>query len=130
MRFFIIFTLFFSSSVFAADFDFIATIGSIFESIWVFISVDIPNFFQRLLAYIIKYTVLLKFNTLIHTTEFAYSIATDILQTLNLTQIINSSIGRLDSDLVQTLINIRFFDAAQLIIEALLTRFILNMMGW
>ncbi|WP_042149489.1 MULTISPECIES: hypothetical protein [unclassified Pseudoalteromonas] len=130
MRYFIIFTLFFSSSVFAADFDFIATIGSIFESIWIFISEDIPYFFERLLAYIIKYTVLLKFNTLIHTTEFAYSIATDILQTLNLTQIINSSIGRLDSDLVQTLINIRFFDAAQLIIEACLTRFILNMMGW
>jgi len=130
MRYLILFTVFFSSSVFAADFDFIAIIGSIFESIWIFISVDIPNFFNRLLAYIIKYTVLLKFNTLIHTTEFAYSIATDILQTLNLTQIINASIGRLDSDLVQTLINIRFFDAAQLIIEACLTRFILNMMGW
>jgi len=130
MRYLILITLVFTPSVFAGDFDFIASVGSIFESIWTFISVDIPHFFERLLAYIIKYVVLLKFNTLIHTTEFAYSIATEVLNTLNITQVINSSIGRLDSDIAQTLIDVRFFDGAQLIIEACLTRYILNMVGW
>lgn len=130
MRYFILLALVFSPTVFAADFEFISTIGSIFESIWVFISVDIPAFFGRVFAYIIKYVVLLKFTTLIHTTEFAYSIAIEVMQSLNITQLINSSIGRLDSDIVQTLIDIRFFDSAQLVIEALLTRFILDMMGW
>jgi hypothetical protein len=130
MRYFIVVFLMFPSFVMAGDFAFIDVIGSIWESIWIFISVDIPAFIERVTAYIIKFIVLLKFNMLIHSTEFAYSIAVEVLESLNMTQIVNQSIGRLDSDIVQTLADIRFFDAVQLIIEAFVTRFILDMMGW
>lgn len=125
---FIVFILFFSSASFAGGFT--DSISSFFMSIWEYLTVDIPLFFQSLFVYILKYIVLAKIDSLIWFTEFAYSIAVSFIDNMNMTDVIQSSLGQLDSDIVQTLIDVRFFDCFQLIVEAFVARYILDFMKW
>jgi len=130
MRYLILLSVFFVPSAFAADFALFTAIGEIMESIWVFFTVDIPHFINRLFVYLVKFFVFLKFNALIASTEFAYSVAKLMLEQLTLSDVINNSIGNLNSDIVQTLIDVNFFSGAQLIIEAFVTRYVLDILGW
>jgi hypothetical protein len=124
--------LFCSFDAFASTtpFTFIDSITEFFFAIWNFLTITLPAFVMNLFAYILKYILLSKLETLIFFTEFSYTIALSFLESVNLTEVLNTAFSSLDSDLAQTLIDIRFFDGAQLIIEAFVARYILNMMGW
>jgi hypothetical protein len=129
--FLILIIILFSFDVHASSaIPFVDSISNFFSSIWNFLVITLPNFIQNLFAYILKYIILSKISSLIFFTDIAYSVASTFLQNISLTDILNSTFSSLDSDLVQTLIDIRFFDSAQLIIEAFVARFILNMLGW
>jgi hypothetical protein len=128
---FLLFIMFCSFDVFASTgFSFVDSISQFFGAIWNFFTISIPNFITNAFVYILKYIILAKINSIIFFTDVSYSIAVSFLQSVNLTDILNTAFASLDSDLVQTLIDIRFFDGAQLIIEAFVARYILNMMGW
>lgn len=128
--FFILFIVFYSASSFSAGFGFLDYASGFFNSIWLFFTVDVPNFILNIFLYILEYAILLKINSLIFFTEFAFSLSVSFLDSINLVDILNSSISQLDSDILQTLVDVRFFDGVQLIIEAFVARFILDMMGW
>jgi hypothetical protein len=128
---FLLFIMFCSFDVFASTgFSFVDSISQFFGAIWNFLTISIPNFITNAFIYILKYLILAELSSMIFFTDVAYSVAVSFLQAVNLTDVLNVAFSSLDSDLAQTLIDIRFFDGAQLIIEAFVARYILNMMGW
>jgi hypothetical protein len=125
---FILFVLLFSASSFAGGFT--DSVSSFFMSIWEYFTVDIPLFLKTFLIWLLEYIILAKINSMIFFSQVAYSIASTFIDNLSLVSVIQSSIGQLDSDIVQTLIDVRFFDAFTLIMEAFVARYILDFMKW
>jgi len=125
---FIIFVLLFSSSSFAGGFT--DSVASFFGSMWEYLTIDIPLFLKNFLTWLLQYIILAKVTSMIFFSQFAYTIASTFIDNLSLVDVIQTSIGSLDSDIVQTLIDVRFFDAFTLIMEAFVTRYILDFMKW
>jgi hypothetical protein len=125
---FIFFALFFSSSSFAAGFT--DSVGLFFAEFWEYLTLDIPEFIKVFLTWCLEYILLAKITTMIFMTQIAYTVAVTFIDNLTLVDVIQSSIGKLDSDIIQTLIDVKFFDCFTLITEAFVARYILNMMKW
>lgn len=60
--------------------------------------------------------------------EVSYKIALALISDLNLTNILNDYISLLPNDVRQALLNLRFFEAIQLLIEAAITRLVYSML--
>jgi hypothetical protein len=125
---FIIFVLVFSSSSFAVGFT--DSVGGFFEAIWQYLILDIPDFIKNFMVWCLEYILLAKITTMIFMSQIAYTVAISFIENLTLVDVIESSIGQLDSDIVQTLIDVRFFDCFTLIVEAFVARYVLDMMKW
>jgi len=125
---FIIFVLLFSSSSFAGGFT--DSVASFFVSMWEYLTLDIPLFLKNFLTWLLQYIMLAKLTSMIFFSQLAYTVASTFIDNLSLVDVIQTSIGSLDSDIVQTLIDVRFFDAFTLIMEAFVTRYILDFMKW
>jgi hypothetical protein len=125
---FIIFVLVFSSSSFAVGFT--DSVGGFFNSIWDYLTLDIPAFIKTFLVWCLQYILLAKVTAMLFMSQIAYTVASTFIDNLTLVDVIQSSIGQLDSDIVQTLIDVRFFDAFTLIMEAFVARYVLDMMKW
>jgi hypothetical protein len=125
---FIVFVLLFSSSSFAGGFT--DSISSFFMSIWEYLTLDIPVFIKTFLNWALQYILLAKLTSMLFMSQLAYTLASSFIENLSLVEVVQASIGSLDSDIVQTLIDVRFIDGFTLIMEAFVTRYILDMMKW
>lgn len=61
---------------------------------------------------------------------FAWDVAKIVLQNIGLSQFIASTWGSLDNQLVGYLTFFKVPDALNIVIQAYVTRFVLNIMGW
>ena len=125
---FFVFVMLFSTSAFAGGF--IDSVSSFFSSTWEYLTLDIPLFMKNFLTWLLQYIILAKVTSMIFFSQLAYTVASTFIDNLSLVTVIQSSIGQLDSDIVQTLVDVRFFDAFTLIMEAFVTRYILDFMKW
>jgi hypothetical protein len=122
--------MFSSFSAFAAGDDW--TFGSIFSQIDSFFtiaidffSVDIPDFIDRLFAYLVEFIIYMKVTILIYSVESAFSVAKLILADVGFIQLVEKFAGNLPADIRNAAVELKIFQAFNLIVEAYLARFVL-----
>jgi hypothetical protein len=123
---FVLFVLLFSSSSFAGVgiTDFFGEVSAFFESIWYFITTTIPSVINSFFVWVYSYALYLYFSFLFAGIEFSHSVALTFLDMININEVVNTAAGALPSDMKQAAIDMRFFDALTLIVEAAITRFV------
>lgn len=94
------------------------------ESFWAFLTVGIPTIIGDFFVWLSSYLLYLKFTFLLSGLEFAHSVATTFLEMINISDAINVAIDALPQDFKQIAIDIRFFDALTLVIEAWITKMV------
>lgn len=92
--------------------------------------VNLPDFIERAFAYLIEWAVMLKVKFMLHSIEFAHSVAVHIIQSVNLDGLISSAMAKLPPDLRATFGALGIFKAITMMLEAVVTRFVLNIIGW
>lgn len=91
---------------------------------------DIYPFITKTIAEWIKAAVISEIEMKIFLTAFAWDIAQDLLQSLNVSQYISQAWSMLDPRLVQFLTFFRIPEGINLMLSALTTRFLYNFMGF
>ena len=94
------------------------------ESFWAFLTVGIPTIIGDFFVWLSSYLLYLKFTFLLSGLEFAHSVSTTFLEMINISDAINVAIDALPQDFKQIAIDIRFFDALTLVIEAWITKMV------
>jgi len=95
-----------------------------------FFTKSVPSMIQRALAYFIEWAVYLKFYLWLGTIKFAYGIAQNIANDLMVFQYLSTAVASLPPDLQFTLNSWNVPNCINLVVNAYITRFVLDFMGW
>ena len=87
---------------------------------------DFPGFFAHIYAWLVIWWIELKIVAL----QYTWQIAQVVLIQLDISGPLNAAWASLDSELLGYITYFRLPEAFNIIINARITRFILNMMGW
>lgn len=100
--------------------------GDFFSDIWAFFDDDVPNFFERTLAYIIEKITLFKIAAQIEVMKLAWSVAKAIMENFQIASKLTSAVNGLPQDLRAAISDMRIMDGLNLIIQALVARYVLR----
>ncbi|MDN3380980.1 MULTISPECIES: DUF2523 family protein [unclassified Pseudoalteromonas] len=100
--------------------------GDFFTDVWTFLDEDLPNFFKRAVAYIIEKIMLMLITIQFESMKLAWSIAESILENFQIASKIASAASGLPQDIKAALVDLRFFDALNIIIQALVARYVMR----
>lgn len=95
-----------------------------------FFTDDIYDFFYEVFRQISAWYVVWVLKAKIFALSFAFDVASTIMTNLNLSQHLNSYYSMLDSNTLQYMSFFRLPDAINLLIQAYITRFTLDVLGW
>ncbi|HEA17629.1 MAG TPA: DUF2523 domain-containing protein [Pseudoalteromonas prydzensis] len=101
-------------------------IGDFFSDIWSFLDDDVPNFFERMLAYVVEKITLMKIAAQLEALKLAWSVAKTIMENFQLASKVLSAANGLPQDVKAALVDMRFFDGFNIIIQALLARYVMR----
>lgn len=127
---FVLFSLFFVGSAQATGnglgefFSFITGIG---EDFWSLTTESIPSMFERFLAWLLEWYVLAQIFAFKSALEISWNVASVILEDLALGSKLNVAIGFLPNDVQAALVQFRILDAIELIFQAYVTRFAMDL---
>lgn len=82
------------------------------------------SFWER----IVMWLVITYFELKIHVLEFSYSIASSLLAGLNISDLINNYWGGMDSSILGAVTYLRIPEAINMILSAMVTRFIMDLL--
>ena len=102
------------------------TAGNFISDFWDFFDNDVPNFFERALAYIIEKIVLFKINAQIESMKLAWSIAKNIIESFQVGSKIASAASGLPQDVKAALVDLRLFDGLNIIVQAFIARYVMR----
>lgn len=119
-----------SSSWYSFIFDFIDWLKEIIADFTATFFDGFAALIHRAMAYFIIYSVKVKLYLYLNTLEFAYAIAQEISQTLNLFGYLSEALSFLPSDLKYVMNLWGIPNCLNIIMNAYLTRFVMNFMGW
>lgn len=88
----------------------------------------IPEKTLSFFDWLVYYITYAKLWALKESLELSYKIALALFSDLNLTNILNDYISMLPNDVRQALLNLRFFEGVQLLIEASITRLVYSLL--
>ncbi|WP_340677873.1 DUF2523 family protein [Paraglaciecola sp.] len=97
------------------------------EDFWSLVTIETPSMIERFFAWVLEIMVVWKFQALLSSTKLAWSVAAVILADMQLGSQLNSLIGFLPNDVQAAMVQLRIMDAIELIIQALVARFALDM---
>lgn len=100
--------------------------GHFFTDVWAFLDEDLPNFFKRALAYIIEKITLMLITIELESIKLAWSVAESILENFQIGSKLASAANGLPQDVKAALVDMRFFDALNIIIQALVARYVMR----
>ncbi|WP_415721573.1 DUF2523 family protein [Photobacterium ganghwense] len=89
-----------------------------------------PTFFERMFAYLIEFAVYVKFYLFLQTLEFAHGVAQALITNIGLDSLVSDAIGGLSGEHRQVFAAFGVLKAITIMMEAAVTRFVLNFMGW
>jgi hypothetical protein len=129
--FFALSFLFFSFSSYAAESGlqgFAQSILDFFSDFWEAITEGIPNLLQRLAAWAFEAAVFLKFLLYLESIKFAWGVAKLVLEDLSISSTLSQFFGALPPTARAILVDIRFPDAVNVILNAYVTKAVLRFM--
>lgn len=100
--------------------------GHFFTDIWTFLDDDVPNFFERALAFIIEKITLMRIAAELEAMKLAWSVSKAILENFQVASKIANAANALPQDVKAALVDMRFFDGLNIIIQALVARYVLR----
>ncbi|MFL3650092.1 MAG: DUF2523 family protein [Pseudoalteromonas sp.] len=120
----------FSIGVYADDYQGIAgfaqSVGYFFTDIWDFFENDAPKFLRRTSNWIITQVTLFQINAQIETTKLAWGIAKSIAENFQIGSKIATAANALPQDVQAALVDMRLFDGVNIIVQALIARYVLR----
>ena len=122
--------LIFSFGVMADDYQGLAgtaqAIGYFFTDVWSFLEQDVPSFLRRLSNWVITQVTLFKINAQIETTKLAWGIAKAVAENFQIGSKIATAANALPLDVQAALVDMRLFDGVNIIVQALIARYVLR----
>jgi len=109
--------------------DTITAIIDFLNSFMDFINNGIYDFFTKWFAEFIKWLLLAKLDFMLFAIPFAWDTAKNLMVTLNISSMLSSAWGALDSTLLSFATVFRIPDAINIILSSYLTKFVLKMFG-
>ena len=106
--------------------NFAQKVGDYFTDIWSFLDDDVPSFFERALAYIVEKWTLMRIAAELEAIKLAWSVAKTILENFQIASKVTSASNALPQDVKAALVDMRFFDGVNIIIQALVARYVLR----
>ena len=100
--------------------------GHFFTDIWTFLDDDVPNFFERALAFIIEKVTLMRIAAELEAMKLAWSVSKAILENFQVASKIANAANALPQDVKAALVDMRFFDGLNIVIQALVARYVLR----
>jgi len=114
----------------ADDGSFLDYVGNRINDLHYTITQEIPSVFHRFVAWGIEYYTLAVITVKLQTIEFAYLVAKQIATDINISAYLVSSISQMPSGVRWALQELGFANGLNLLINAYITRFVMNIMGW
>ena len=105
---------------------FFQMIGDFFNNIWDFFLVDIPELIKRALAYFIVWYSKAKIYALYELMKFSWDVAEIIIEDLGIMSQIAAQMSLLPPDVRQAFVDMRLFDGINLLLNAYMTKFVMN----
>ncbi|MDU4190655.1 MAG: DUF2523 family protein [Aeromonas sp.] len=105
-------------------------VGDRLNGIHYTITEEVPGLFHRFTAWGIEFYTLCVITAKLEMLKFAYLVAKQITTDINLSGYLLSSLSQLPSGVRWALEKINFVNGLNLIINAYITRFVLNFLGW
>lgn len=127
---FVICLMLFPAIAMADDSSFLDYIGNRLNDIHYTVTEEVPGLFHRFTAWGIEFYTLCVITAKLEMLKFAYLVAKQITTDINLSGYLLSSISQLPSSVKWALEQLNFVNGLNLIINAYITRFVLNFMGW
>ena len=114
----------------ADDSSFLDYIGNRLNDIHYTVTEEVPGLFHRFTAWGIEFYTLCVITAKLEMLKFAYLVAKQITTDINLSGYLLASISQLPPGVKWALEQLNFVNGLNLIINAYVTRFVLNFMGW
>lgn len=114
----------------ADDGSFLDWIGSRLDSLHYAITEEVPGIFHRLVAWGVEFYTLCVITVKLQAIEFAFLVAKQIATDIDISGYLTSSISQLPSGVRWMLELMGFANIINLIVNAYITRFVLNVLGW
>ena len=102
--------------------------GHFFTDIWTFLDDDVPSFFERALAFIIEKITLMRIAAELEAMKLAWSVSKAILENFQVASKIANAANALPQDVKAALVDMRFFDGLNIVIQALVARYVMRFM--
>ncbi|MEI4549468.1 DUF2523 family protein [Pseudoalteromonas spongiae] len=102
--------------------------GDFITDLWSYFESDVPNFIQRMYSYYIEYITIGYIAVKIEMVKLSWSVAERILENYDIASRIIAQADSLPQDVKAMLIDIRFFDGLNFIIQAGVSRFVMRFM--
>ncbi|CAM4441526.1 DUF2523 family protein [Pseudoalteromonas maricaloris] len=94
--------------------------------IWEFWDTDVPEFITRFFAWFVEYATLIKLKIEFETIKFSWEVSKNIIENFQIGSRITSAASALPNDVRAALVDMRAFDALNVIIQALVTRYVMR----
>ena len=114
----------------AADSSFLDYVGGKLNGIHYTITEEVPGLLHRFAAWGIEFYALCVISAKLEMLKFAYLVAKQITTDINLSGYLLSSLSQLPAGVRWALDQLGFVNGLNLIVNAYITRFVLNFMGW
>ncbi|WP_440053035.1 DUF2523 family protein (plasmid) [Pseudoalteromonas sp. T1lg65] len=96
------------------------------SDIWDFLDTDLPNFITRFFAWFVEYATLLRLKIELETIKFSWQVSKNIIENFQIASRITSAANQLPADVRAALVDMRAFDALNVVIQALITRYVMR----
>ncbi|WP_462174333.1 DUF2523 family protein [Pseudoalteromonas xiamenensis] len=93
---------------------------------WEMFDSDIPDMITRFFAWLIEYATLIKLKIEFETVKFSWQVAREIIENFQVGSRIASAASSLPKDVQAALVDMRAFDALNVVIQALTTRYVMR----
>lgn len=128
--FFVVFLLTFSFSVHAETYE---GVNGAFKmathfvtDIWTFLETDVPDFITRFFAWFIEWIILAKLTVEYETIKFSWAVSKQVIENFQIGSKIAAASSALPRDVQAALVDMRAFDALNVVIQAYVSRFVMR----
>ncbi|XPF92672.1 DUF2523 family protein [Colwellia sp. RE-S-Sl-9] len=103
---------------------FFTFVSNILADINNFIFVTIPELINNFFVWVTSFYLKLQFFAMYESLKFSHEVALTFLSMIDISSFINSAISALPQDMKQLAVDLRFFEALTLVVEAWVTRLV------
>ena len=97
-----------------------------FSGFWDFFFEDIPSIITDLFKFLMETALEVKLFMMIHFVKASWAIAKEMIESLQIMSTIAANVNLLPQDVRQALVDMRLFEGFNLIVQAYVTRFVMN----